>query len=70
MAEADVTSAIRNGKRELPSDACGCIGVGKWYAVQQVEQLVGIEVLGASHLFQDPESPQVEMKHLLAQVAA
>ncbi len=34
------------------------------------EQLVGIEVLGASHLFADPESPQVELKHLLPQVAA
>jgi len=34
------------------------------------EQLVGIEVLGASHLFKDPESPQVELKHLLPQVAA
>lgn len=33
------------------------------------EQLVGIEVLGASHLFKDPESPQVELKHLLPQVA-
>jgi uncharacterized protein YuzE len=34
------------------------------------EQLVGIEVLGASQLFKDPESPQVELKHLLPQVAA
>jgi hypothetical protein len=34
------------------------------------EQLVGIEVLGASHLFADPDSPQVELKHLLPQVAA
>lgn len=34
------------------------------------EQIVGIEVLGASHLFKDPESPQVELKHLLPQVAA
>ena len=34
------------------------------------EQLVGIEVLGASHLFKDPEFPQVELKHLVPQVAA
>jgi uncharacterized protein YuzE len=34
------------------------------------EQLVGIEVLGASHLFQDPEAPWVELKHLLPRVAA
>ena len=34
------------------------------------EQLVGIEVLGASHLFKDPEAPQVELRHLLPQVAA
>ena len=34
------------------------------------EQLVGIEVLGVRHLFKDPESPQVELKHLLPQVAA
>ena len=34
------------------------------------ERLVGIEVLGASLLFKDPESPQVELKHLLPQVAA
>jgi uncharacterized protein YuzE len=34
------------------------------------EQLVGIEVLGASQLFKDPESPQVELKHLLPRVAA
>jgi uncharacterized protein YuzE len=34
------------------------------------EQLVGIEVLGASHLFKDPESPQVELRHLEPQVAA
>jgi uncharacterized protein YuzE len=34
------------------------------------EQLVGIEVLGASHLFKNPESPEVELKHLLPQVAA
>lgn len=34
------------------------------------EQLVGIEVLGASHMFENPEAPQVELKHLLAQAAA
>ncbi len=34
------------------------------------EKLVGIEVLGASHLFQDPEAPWVELKHLLPRVAA
>lgn len=34
------------------------------------EKLVGIEVLGASHLFKDPEAPQVELKHLLPSVAA
>lgn len=34
------------------------------------EKLVGIEVLGASHLFKDPEVPEVELKHLLPQVAA
>jgi uncharacterized protein YuzE len=34
------------------------------------EQLAGIEILGASHLFQNPEYPQVELKHLLPQVAA
>lgn len=34
------------------------------------ERLVGIEVLGASHLFQNPESPLVELKHLLPRVAA
>jgi uncharacterized protein YuzE len=33
------------------------------------EQLVGIEVLGASHLFKDPEAPLVELKHLMPQVA-
>src|SRR5579864_1690425 len=32
------------------------------------EQLVGIEVLGASHLFENPEAPQVELRHLLPQV--
>jgi uncharacterized protein YuzE len=34
------------------------------------EQLVGIEVLGASHLFKNPEAPEIELKHLLPQVAA
>ena len=34
------------------------------------EQLVGIEVLGASHLFKDPEAPLVELQHLLPKVAA
>ncbi len=34
------------------------------------EQLVGIEVLGASHLFKDPAAPLVELKHLVPQVAA
>lgn len=34
------------------------------------EQLVGIEVLGASHLFKDPEAPLVELRHLLPRVAA
>ena len=34
------------------------------------EQLVGIEVLGASHLFKDPELPHVELRHLIPQVAA
>ena len=34
------------------------------------EQLVGIEVLGASHLFQNPEAPAIELSHLLPQVAA
>ena len=34
------------------------------------EVLVGIEVLGASHLFKDPEFPDVELKNLLPQVAA
>jgi len=30
------------------------------------EKLVGIEVLGASRLFADPESPKIELEHLLA----
>jgi uncharacterized protein YuzE len=34
------------------------------------EQLVGIEVLGASHLFKNPESPEIELQHLLPQAAA
>jgi uncharacterized protein YuzE len=34
------------------------------------EQLVGIEVLGASHLFKNPEAPLVELRHLIPQVAA
>jgi uncharacterized protein YuzE len=34
------------------------------------EKIVGIEVLGASHLFKNPEAPQVELRHLLPQVAA
>ena len=34
------------------------------------EQLVGIEVLGASHLFKNPEAPLVELKHLLPRVVA
>jgi uncharacterized protein YuzE len=34
------------------------------------ERLVGIEVLGASHLFKNPEAPEIELKHLLPQVAA
>jgi uncharacterized protein YuzE len=34
------------------------------------EKLVGIEVLGASRLFARPESPEVELRHLLPLVAA
>ena len=34
------------------------------------EKLVGIEVLGASHLFQNPEAPAIELSHLLPRVAA
>lgn len=34
------------------------------------EKLVGIEVLGASHLFKDPEAPGAELRHLVPQVAA
>ena len=33
------------------------------------EKLVGIEILGESYLFKDPEAPQVELRHLLPQVA-
>jgi uncharacterized protein YuzE len=34
------------------------------------ERLVGVEVLGASHLFKNPESPEIELRHVLPQVAA
>ena len=34
------------------------------------EQLVGIEVLKASHLFKNPDAPLVELRHLLPHVAA
>jgi uncharacterized protein YuzE len=34
------------------------------------EKLVGIEVLGASRLFQKPEAPEVELKDVLPKVAA
>ena len=34
------------------------------------EKLVGIEVLGASRLFEKPESPAVELKDLLPKVAS
>jgi hypothetical protein len=33
------------------------------------ETLVGIEVLGASHLFLNPEAPAIELSHLLPHVA-
>ena len=33
------------------------------------EQLVGIEVLGASRLFKDSQSPEVELQHLLIATA-
>lgn len=33
------------------------------------EKLVGIEVLGASRLFEQPESPAVELQHLLPKLA-
>jgi uncharacterized protein YuzE len=34
------------------------------------EQLVGIEVLCASRLFKDPQSPEVELQHLMPTVTA
>jgi uncharacterized protein YuzE len=34
------------------------------------ETLVGIEVLGASRLFRSPESPEVELRHVLPLVSA
>lgn len=34
------------------------------------EKLVGIEVLGASRLFEKPESPAIELKDLVARVAS
>ena len=34
------------------------------------EKLVGIEVLGASQLFKNPATPEVELKHVLPQIAA
>lgn len=34
------------------------------------EKLVGIEVLGASRLFDEPESPAVELEHLVAKRVA
>jgi uncharacterized protein YuzE len=34
------------------------------------EKLVGIEVLGASRLFQNPAAPVIELRHVLPQVAA
>lgn len=34
------------------------------------EQLVGIEVLGASRLFEKPESPVIELKSLIPKVIA
>ena len=33
------------------------------------EKLVGIEVLGASRLFEKPEAPAIELQHLLAKRA-
>ena len=33
------------------------------------EKLVGIEVLGASRLFEQPESPAIELQHLLPKLA-
>ena len=34
------------------------------------EKLVGIEVLGASRLFERPEAPAVELKDLIARLAS
>ena len=34
------------------------------------EQLVGIEVLGASRLFEKPEAPTIELQDLLPKIAA
>ena len=34
------------------------------------EQLVGLEVLGASRLFESPEAPTIEIKDLLPKVAS
>jgi uncharacterized protein YuzE len=34
------------------------------------EKLIGIEVLGASRLFETPEAPAVELKDLLPRVAS
>jgi hypothetical protein len=34
------------------------------------EELVGMEVLGASRLFDTPESPAVELQDLIARTAA
>ncbi len=34
------------------------------------EKLVGIELLGASRLFARPESPEVELRHVLPMVTA
>jgi uncharacterized protein YuzE len=34
------------------------------------EKLVGIEVLGASRLFEEPESPSIELKDLLPRLVS
>jgi len=34
------------------------------------ERLVGVEILGASHLFERPEEPTVELLHLLPKISA
>jgi uncharacterized protein YuzE len=34
------------------------------------EKLVGIEVLGASHLFEKPEEPSIELKDLLPRIVS